>query len=150
MDSISDEDLNIKLKAYGEKLNKLYEARIRDLVNYYGKRISSWDIVNESAIDYAHGNFKGNAPLMKSEYAFMPGDYTYRLFKIADSCIPQGVWKNINDYWTGPEYAKQVKDLLSRGAKIDIVGSQMHLSIPSNARILPKGARSSLRNMYGI
>lgn len=106
MDSISDEDLNIKLKAYGEKLNKLYEARIRDLVNYYGKRISSWDIVNESAIDYAHGNFKGNAPLMKSEYAFMPGDYTYRSFKIADSCIPQGVWKNINDYWTGPEYAK--------------------------------------------
>lgn len=140
MDSISDEDLNIKLKAYGEKLNKLYEARIRDLVNYYGKRISSWDIVNESAIDYAHGNFKGNAPLMKSEYAFMPGDYTYRLFKIADSCIPQGVWKNINDYWTGPEYAKQVKDLLSRGAKIDIVGSQMHLFNPKQCADIAKGS----------
>ncbi len=140
MDSISDEDLNIKLKAYGEKLNKLYEARIRDLVNYYGKRISSWDIVNESAIDYAHGNFKGNAPLMKSEYAFMPGDYTYRSFKIADSCIPQGVWKNINDYWTGPEYAKQVKDLLSRGAKIDIVGSQMHLFNPKQCADIAKGS----------
>lgn len=140
MDSISNEDLNIKLKDYSKKLNKVYEAHIRDLVNYYGNRISSWDVVNESAIDYAHGNFKGNSPLMKSVYGIMPGDYTFRSFKIADDCIPQSVWKNINDYWTGPEYAQQVKNLLSRGAKIDVVGSQMHLFNPKQCADIANGS----------
>jgi GH35 family endo-1,4-beta-xylanase len=138
-DSISDADLNTKLKAYGEKLNKVYEMRIRDLIAYYGKRIGSWDVVNESATDYAHGNFKGDAALMKSDYGIMPGGYTYKAFKTADDCFPQGVWKNINDYWTGPEYAKQVKDLLSRGAKIDIVGSQMHLFDPKQCTDIAAG-----------
>ena len=34
---------------------------------------------------------------------------------------------NINDYANNENYANQVKDLLSRGCRIEIMGSQMHL-----------------------
>jgi GH35 family endo-1,4-beta-xylanase len=127
---ITSEELNKKLKAFGEKLNNLYEMRIRNLISHYGNRISSWDVVNESATDFAHGKMIPGQQLMKSDYGLMPGDYTYKAFKTAQDCFPANVWKNINDYWTGPEYGNQIKNLLSRGARIDIAGSQMHLFNP--------------------
>ena len=46
---------------------------------------------------------------------------------------------NINDYWTGPEYAEQVKDLLKRGCRIDVVGSQMHLFNPQQCLDIAAG-----------
>ena len=123
-------ELNTKFPTYGKKLNELFEKRIRDIIKYYGSRVDSWDVVNESACDFAYGHMNTNDKLIKSDYGIMPGDYTYKAFKIADEVIPDGVWKNINDYWTGPEYAKQIKDLINRGIKIDIAGSQMHLFNP--------------------
>ena len=68
--------------------------------------------------------------LCKSIYGLMPGDYTYRSFKIADSVFPQSVKLNINDYNLQQSYLDQVKDLVERGCKIDVLGSQMHLFNP--------------------
>lgn len=135
---ISTAEVNQKFEEYGKKLNKIYEERIRGLIEHYGNKIGSWDVVNESASDYAHGLMKTGDLLMKTG-SIMPGDYTFKAFKTAENCFPQGVWKNINDYWTGPEYARQVKDLLSRGAKIDIVGTQMHLFKPQMCQDIADG-----------
>lgn len=138
--TVTDSLLNTRFKAYGEKLNRLYRQHEEELVARYGSRISSWDVVNESATDFVHSKSTEGQLLMKSrDYGIMPGDYTYKAFKIAEKCIPAGTWKNINDYWTGPEYAAQVKDLLRRGAKIDIVGSQMHLFQPKQCLDIAEG-----------
>jgi len=60
----------------------------------------------------------------------MPGDYTYRNFKIAESVLPERAKLNINDYNLSEDYLRQVQDLLARGCKIDIMGAQMHLFNP--------------------
>lgn len=135
----TSEQLSTTFKSFGEKLNRLYEMRVRDLIKHYGNRISSWDVVNESATDFAHGKMIPGQLLMKSDYGIMPGDYTYKAFKTAEDCFPQGVWKNINDYWGGPEYGQQIKSLISRGAKIDIAGSQMHLFNPQQCLDIAAG-----------
>ena len=42
----------------------------------------------------------------------MPGDYTYRAFKIAESVLPEHARLNINDYNLSDDYLKQVLDLM--------------------------------------
>ena len=39
---------------YFKEMNRLFEKRIVELADYYGGRLQSWDVVNESAIDF-HG-----------------------------------------------------------------------------------------------
>ena len=69
----------------------------------------------------------------------MPGDFTYEAFQVAAGLISDNALMNINDYWTGPEYAEQVKDLLKRGCRIDVVGSQMHLFNPQQCLDIAAG-----------
>lgn len=47
----------------------------------------------------------------------MPGDYTFEAFKTANQVFSNNVLLNINDYWTGPEYPEQVKDLMKEGRR---------------------------------
>lgn len=103
-----------------EKVNRmeaLFEQRIRDIAEYYKDRIPSWDVVNES-VDPVPGG--------KPRYGIMPEDYTYKSYKIAEEVFPDSVLLNINDSWR-PVYPPFIKDLISRGAKIDVVGLQMHI-----------------------
>ena len=53
--------------------------------------------------------------------------------------FPKCVKLNINDYIIDDTYPKQVKELLSRGCKIDIVGSQMHLFKPKQTIDISEG-----------
>lgn len=69
----------------------------------------------------------------------MPGDYTYNSFKIAQEVFPDSVQLVINDYANNQNYVNQVKDLISHGAKIDIVGAQMHMVKPQNAQDIAAG-----------
>ena len=69
----------------------------------------------------------------------MPGDYTYEAFKTAGEVFSDNVLLNINDYWTGPEYPAQVKDLMKRGIRIDVAGSQMHLFNPQQCLDIAAG-----------
>ena len=117
------EELEAKLPELGPKLQRLMTKRVTEIVKYYGDRVSSWDVVNESAQDFAKGAMVPGSKLCKSNYGFMPGDFTYEAFQVAAGLISDNALMNINDYWTGPEYAEQVKDLLKRGCRIDVVGS---------------------------
>lgn len=69
----------------------------------------------------------------------MPGDYTYRTFKLADQVFPKKVQLFINDYANNENYANQVKDLLGQGCRIDVMGSQMHLFNPQQCLDIADG-----------
>ena len=132
-------ELEAKLPELGPKLQKLIDKRITEIVKYYGDRVSSWDVVNESAQDYAKGAMVPGSKLCKSNYGFMPGDYTFEAFKTTASVVSENALMNINDYWGGPEYAEQIKDLQKRGARIDVAGSQMHLFDPKQCLDIAAG-----------
>ena len=122
-----------------ERINQLFRERIACIANYYGDRISSWDVVNESSADYARGYFKSQEPLTKSVYGIMPGDYVFAAFDEAAQHFSKNVKLNINDYDTNQTYADWVKELLKRGTRIDVVGSQMHLFNPQQCLDIAAG-----------
>lgn len=121
-----------------KEMKRLFEKRVIELANYYGGRIQSWDVVNESATDY-HGQCVTGDAMCKSSYGLMPGDYTYNTFKLADKVFPKSVQLFINDYANNENYANQVKDLLSHGCRIDVMGSQMHLFNPQQCLDIADG-----------
>ncbi|MFA6815626.1 MAG: endo-1,4-beta-xylanase [Lentisphaeria bacterium] len=115
---------------YTEQINQIMARRIIQLALRYGDKIDSWDIVNESATDFGADRMIPGSKICNSRYCPMPGDYTYRAFKIAESILPAKAKLNINDYNLSESYLNQVKDLQKRNCKIDIMGAQMHLFDP--------------------
>ena len=112
---------------YPQALGEAFENRIKQIAEHYKDRIDSWDVVNESADDNKPGRLVENAPIAKSRYGIMPGDYPYKALKWAEKYFPSEVKLNINDYRRSPSYTAQVNRLLERGCKIDVMGIQMHL-----------------------
>lgn len=115
---------------YTALINALTAKRIMEIAVHYGDKIHSWDVVNESATDFGDNRMVPGARICKSVYGVMPGDYTYRSFKVADSVFPPQVKFNINDYNLQQCYVDQIADLRQRGCRIDTVGAQMHLFNP--------------------
>lgn len=129
-----------------------HENRIRAIAERYGKRIHSWDVCNESAIDFKEGNLVPGLPISRGYHdTFMPGDYCHFAFQTAMKYLPPEAKLNINDYHLREVYAEQVKDMLARGDKIDIMGLQMHLFNPSQCRAIAEGSElqcpKSVRDM---
>lgn len=124
---------------YAVEINRLMAKRILEIALRYKNRFQSWDVVNESATDFGLGRMIPGDGVCKSHYGIMPGDYTYRSFKIADSVLPKSAKLNINDYQNGQIYVDQVRDLLARGCKIGVMGSQMHLFNPQTCLDIAAG-----------
>ena len=127
---LTAEEFAARYPEYTAEINVKMAKRILEIALRYGDKIDSWDVVNESAGDFGRGNMVPGSKICRSGYGVMPGDYTYRGFKIAESVFPAKAKLNINDYDTGDYYLNQIRDLRARGCKIDIVGSQMHLFDP--------------------
>ena len=72
--------LETKFPNLTKKLKELFEKRIVEIAKYYGDRVSSWDVVNESAQDFAKGAMVPGSGLCKSNYGIMPGEYTFEAF----------------------------------------------------------------------
>ncbi len=111
-----------------DEMERLFEKRINEITSFYKGRIPSWDIVNES-VDPIPG---------KPRYGVMPEDYTYKSFKWAEKGFPSSVLFNINDSWRAV-YPPFIKGLIERGAKIDIVGLQMHIFSNEECRRMSEG-----------
>lgn len=126
---------------YTKEMQRMFDKRVAELVDYYKGRIHSWDIVNESATDFARGSMIPGDAICKSHYGLMPGDYTWQTFQLADRLFPKNVLLNINDYYNNDSYTKQVLDLRARGCRIDIMGSQMHLFNPQDCLNLAEGKK---------
>ena len=124
---------------YTTEINTLMARRIIEIAMRYGDKIDSWDVVNESAMDYANGRLIPGARLCKSLNGPMPGDYACRGFKIAQSVFPSRAKLNINDFYLTDDYLRQVQDLRRRGCKIDIMGAQMHLFDPKSCLDIADG-----------
>ncbi|MDO4575995.1 MAG: endo-1,4-beta-xylanase [Planctomycetia bacterium] len=99
-----------------DEMERLFRKRVQELAAFYKDRIPSWDVVNES-VDPIPG---------KPRYGVMPEDYTFRMFQEAAKDFPASVKLNINDSWRAV-YPPFIQDLVTRGAKIDVVGLQMHI-----------------------
>jgi GH35 family endo-1,4-beta-xylanase len=110
---------------FSKNISRLLEKRIAEIAARYGNRIHSWDVVNESATR--------RYPLP------LPSDYVFQGFEMARKYLPQTALLNINDFEGGWQYPKQVNDLRARGAKIDIMGKQMHLFKLDSVRKIAAG-----------
>ena len=121
---------------------KLYEDHIAEIAARYRDRIPQWDIVNES-VDRASTS---KAPHDRLPWCKIPQppDYTFACFKAAARSFPQDVKLCINDAYTGPSddgrYPAFTRQLLGRGAKIDVIGSQMHIFSDQAAVEVASGA----------
>ena len=137
--NMSAEEMADAMPEYTERLNVLMAKRIMEIAIRYGDKIDSWDVVNESATDFGLKNMIPGSKICKSWYGPMPGDYTYRSFKIAEGVLPEKAKLNINDYNLSDDYLNQVNDLRQRGCKIDIMGAQMHLFDPQTCQDIADG-----------
>ena len=114
------------------EMEKLFEARIREIARHYRDRINRWDLVNESAEttqERHHSEYDPNNP-PGGRFGVMPLDYTYKTFKIADQVFPKNVAFSTNDYCMDTPYFDQIAHLRSRGCRIDAIGVQGHLTYP--------------------
>ena len=132
---LSEEQIAALVPTFIKAQNECYERRIRQIGERYGAKIHSWDVVNESATDFDHFKRKAvrNRPFDASHYGLMPADYAYKAFLWAGKYLPQTAWFNLNDYNMGDGFFMQAKDLVAHGARIDVVGSQMHLFNPKES-----------------
>ena len=136
---MSPEEFSEKYPEFVEYLNAVYARHIMEIAVRYGDRIDSWDVVNESVKDFSGGTLIPGSKLCDSRYGLMPGDYPFRSFRIAESVLPAAAKLNINEYQLSEEYLKQVRELLARGCKIDIMGAQMHLFDPQTCLDIADG-----------
>ena len=144
-DKMSVAELDKAFPKLADNMLKLFENRIEYLAKYYGDKVDSWDVVNESLEEFAGDSMNVGGLFCKHyrRYRLMPADYTFKSFQKAQACFPESVKLNINDNPYGPpfmeRYDDQVNDLLKRGCKIDIVGWQMHLFNPQTSSEIASG-----------
>lgn len=139
--SLSPAELSARFPRFSEEFVNAFDNRIRRIAEHYKGVINSWDVVNESSTDFERGLLGDGSPLTKSNYGIMPGDYPFRAFSVAQKAFPENVKLNINDYNLGQCYVDEVNDIRGRGARIDIMGSQMHLFNPQQCIDIANGAQ---------
>ena len=139
-EKLSEDEIAALVPTYIKALDSFYERRIREIGERYASRVDSWDVVNESATDFdcfGRKAVRGRA-FDESHYGPMPADYAYKAFMWSQKYLPKSAWLNINEYNMGP-FFEQVKDLIANGARIDVVGSQMHLFNPAESVNIANG-----------
>ena len=139
-EKFSEDEIAALVPTYIKALEEFYERRIRLIGERYGSRVDSWDVVNESATDFdlfGRKAVRGKA-FDKSHYGPMPADYAYKAFMWSQKYLSKSAWLNINEYNMGP-FFDQAKDLIANGARIDVVGSQMHLFNPAESVKISRG-----------
>lgn len=121
------------------ELARRFERRIRQLGAYYGARLDQWDVVNET-VDRScsmAGPFHDKVAWCRKNH-LLPDDYTFRCHKWAAESFPPSVKFEMNDSWR-PFYVPFIQSLIDRGAKVDVVGLQMHIFSAEHARKIALG-----------
>ncbi|HHV54133.1 MAG TPA: hypothetical protein GXX55_01560 [Firmicutes bacterium] len=102
-----------------QEVEALLKNRVQEIVARYAGRVDIWDVLNE--------------PLHERWFEFIP-DYAVKVFQWAREANPKALLL-INEYGVLTEdgatkYAQYVRDLLEKGAPIDAIGIQAHISEP--------------------
>ena len=145
--AMTTDELAKQLPTYQQKLDERVFGNARDIVNRYDGRIHSWDVVNECYLDYRDKVWVPGSKFAKTpRYGLMPGDYVYRSFDLVSKLNNGGAKLNINETQSDSHkknadiYTGAIKHLLERGAKIDMIGIQMHLMRKHrNAELVAQG-----------
>lgn len=136
---LSEEEIAAIVPTFVKAQNFFYEKRIREIGERYGSRVDSWDVVNESATDWARGKgAKNGLPVTKSHYGLMPANYAYNALMLARKYMKSDAWLNVNEY-NMKAFPGQIADLEKNGASFDVVGSQMHLFNPAESKNIAAG-----------
>ena len=139
---LSAEQIARLVPTFVQAQRDFFARRIREIGARYGNRVDSWDAVNESATDWAHGAnvvwpegesaAVNKLPVTRSEYGLMPANYAYEALVQSRRAMGPKAWLNVNEY-NMEAFPGQIADLNAHGADFDVVGSQMHLFDPAES-----------------
>ena len=138
---LSADEIAALVPTYVKAIETMTERRIKEIAERYGDRVDSWDVVNESAryLDRLGLKSASGRPCdVTPRGGPMPGDYVLKSYLCAMKYLPRSAWLNINEA-VHKNYHLQVLDLVENGARIDVVGSQMHLMNPAESVNISKG-----------
>ncbi|MGN0833737.1 MAG: endo-1,4-beta-xylanase [Kiritimatiellia bacterium] len=139
--TLDERALEREAPVYARNLRRLFRKRVADVAANYGEVVDSWDVVNESACDFArYRRSRTGLGYWFSAYGLMPGDYPLHALLDAKEAIPSTAKLAINDYDINTNFLAQVRDLEREGARIDLVGCQMHIFNTNNSMRLSRGA----------
>ena len=125
---LSEEEIGAALPVWTSEMRRLWRKRVLDIGALFGKSVDSWDVVNESARDFAkYGKSRTGLPVWKSFKGVMPGDFPLLALQDAKEAFPETAELVINENKIGEDFLKQVNDLTKEDVRIDLVGCQMHI-----------------------
>ena len=138
---VGEDDLAAMAPTFVKRMPEIFRKRVFDVADAFGEVVDSWDVVNESSGDWTrYRKSRTGLPVWKSGYGLMPGDYPLHALLDAKEAFPGKAKLAINDYNICDDFLAQVKDLEGEGAKIDIVGCQMHIFNTNDCARLAAGA----------
>ncbi len=130
---------NVDPVAISKKLDTALNTYVTTMVNRYKAKVKSWDVINE-VLDNS-GNLRNNANSPNSNNAndyfvwsnYMGINFPLKAFQYAQAADPTATLF-INDYGLESNSTKLdsmislVAELKRRGAKVDGIGTQMHIT----------------------
>ena len=127
-ETTSEEEIEKLAPVFTANMRKLFRKRVFDVASGFGEVVDSWDVVNESSTDWArYRQSRTGRGVWKSWYGLMPGDYPLHALLDAKAAFPASAKLAINDWNVCDDFLGQVNDLDAQGARIDLVGCQMHI-----------------------
>lgn len=138
---VDEQELARHAPVFTANMRRLFRKRVADVARDFGELVDSWDVVNESSRDWTrYRRSKSGLPVWSSfDYGLMPGDYPLKALTDAAEFMSPQAKLAINDYNIGADFLAQVEDLQAEGARIDIVGCQMHIFNTNDCRRLSRG-----------
>ena len=128
----------VKATPTKEDQQKVFDRRIYDIATYYRGRIPQWDVVNESVNRSCTVDNPNDDVCWGNPSLLVPWDYTFKAYRLAAELFPADVRLCINDSWR-EIYPPFIRQLKRRGAKIDVVGIQMHIFSEEEGLTVAKG-----------
>ena len=139
--SLDEKFLAAKIPVFAANMRRVFRKRIFDVAGAFGEFADSWDVVNESAQDWVrYHKARTGLPVWFSNYGLMPGDYPLHALLDAKEAFPATTRLAINDYMVNDNFLEQTRQLAEAGARIDIVGCQMHIFNTNDCTRLVNGA----------
>ncbi len=129
---------------FTKEYNERTFRRIEQICKRFGTRVDSWDVINECVAEGPELPVRTGKLLQEIPRAgIRVGDLPIRSFETAQKNLPNHSLLCINDWACGNRYweayVRITKDLIAEGAKIDILGSQMHLFNPKESANIAAG-----------
>ena len=138
---LDENALAAKMPVFTANMRRLFRKRVFDVAGAFVDVVDSWDVVNESAQDWVrYRKAQTGLPVWFSNYGMMPGDYPLHALLDAKEAFPTSARLAINDWKIDDSFLEQTKQLVDSGARIDIVGCQMHIFNTNDCMRLVNGS----------